>query len=66
MKKSIDRNFRYLVTTLCITCIETGEGFYNNFLCDSLDEVKEYLSKSVDREELVEVYDLSTGEKLNF
>ena len=65
MKQSIDRKFRYLVNSICITCIETGDGFYNNFLCDSLDEVKDYLTESVSREELVTVYDLATGEKVN-
>ena len=65
MKQSIDIKFHYLVNSICITCIETGDGFYNNFLCDSLDEVKDYLTESVSREELVTVYDLATGEKLN-
>ena len=65
MKMSIDKKFRYLVTTLCITCIETGDGFYNSFLCDSLDEVKDYLKKTIDHEALTDVYDLFTGEKLN-
>ena len=65
MKQGIDSRFCYLVHSLCITCIESGDGFYSSFLCDSLDEVKDYINKSVDREELVTVYDLTTGGKIH-
>lgn len=65
MKQIIDKKFRYLVHSLCITNVETGEGFCHWFLCDSLDEVKDYIHKSIDREEIVTVYDLETMEPMN-
>jgi hypothetical protein len=65
MKKHVEHNFRYLVTTLSITCIESGAGFNSSFLCDSLEEVKEYLKKNEDYEAVIDVYDLITGKKLN-
>ena len=66
MKQSIEKHFRYLVNVFWIIGIESGEGGYYNFVCDSWEDVEEYLNKKRGRgfEETVTVFDLISLKEL--
>ena len=65
MRIRIDGHFRYLITSFRASCIETGNGVVDHYLCDSMGDVRTYVNMLLDRHAEVAVYDLYTGESLN-